>query len=223
MRIASWIVGALLAITGLVFISFAVVFLVTFRPESVLAGPQWGKRLTGGLPALVVGIGFILAGWYFFRLDVDKLDEACPPSRFAPFFIAHRRELKFIAQAGLAISLVGFAAACVGVDWPGRWVSWVLGPVWAGLLIISTRIASGRVLGHPDWERVPERMRLPLRIMWNAVGATLWILWLLSLWNQWSRHQASSRVLESGIVVLLFAWEALFFGYGKLGARNQVT
>jgi hypothetical protein len=50
MRIASRILGALLAIAGLVFTSFSVVFLVTFRPESVLAGPQWGKRLTGGLP-----------------------------------------------------------------------------------------------------------------------------------------------------------------------------
>jgi hypothetical protein len=157
----------------------------------------------------------------FFRLDLDKLDEAWHPARFAPFFIAHRRELKIIAQAGFAISLVGLAAAWAGASWPWRWVSWLLGPVWAGLLIISAGIASGRVLDHLDWERVPDRMRLPLRIMWNAVGATLWILWLLSLWNQWSRHQASSRILDNGILVLLFAWEAIFFAYGKLGAVTE--
>jgi hypothetical protein len=219
MRLASRVIGIVLALGGLVLVVISIVLLVTFRPESVLQGPQLGKRLASGLPGFVVGAGFILAGSYFFRLDVDRLDEAWHPSRFAPFFIAHRRELKFIAQVGLGISLIRLGAACFGVDWLERWASWTIGPVWAGLLVIAIHIASGR-MDHLDWEQAPERMPLGPRIMSKAVGSALWILWLLSLWNQWFHHQAPPRILGDGIMVLLFAWEALFFAYGRLGVDN---
>src|SRR5580698_10286208 len=122
MRIASRVVGVVLALTGLVFLGLSVVILVAFHPESVLEGPQVDRRLTGGLPGMVFGVGLILAGWYFFRLDVDKLGEVAdqPTSRFATHFLAHRRELKLIAQAGLGISLIRLVAACFGRDWTGR-------------------------------------------------------------------------------------------------------
>ncbi|HTC32659.1 MAG TPA: hypothetical protein VK724_04780 [Bryobacteraceae bacterium] len=201
MRIASWIVGALLAITGLVFISFAVVFLVTFRPESVLAGPQWGKRLTGGLPALVVGIGFILAGWYFFRLDLDNLDEVWHPSRFAPFFIAHRRELKFIAQVGLVISLIRLGGACFGVDWLGRWADWTIGPVGAGLFLIAIWTASGR-MDHLDWNQVPEQIRQGLKIVWNVAVPVVLAFALLFAWGQ-ARHHVFSQLVKAGYTALV--------------------
>jgi hypothetical protein len=105
MRIASRVVGFALALAGLVFLVLSV-FLLLGRPESVLAEPVLGMRVRSDLAFVVVGVGFILAGWYFRVLDVDKLDQVDdqPASRFAPYFLAHRRELKLIAQVGLAIS-----------------------------------------------------------------------------------------------------------------------
>jgi hypothetical protein len=147
MRIASRVVGVALALAGLVFLSLSV-FLLLARPESVLADPGLGRRARTDLPVLVLGVGFILAGWYFFRLDVDKLDEVGdqPASRFAPFLLAHRRALSVIALVGFAISLIRVAAVCFGRDWPlgpspsrglGWWLSGAgsqgLGPwIWNG-------------------------------------------------------------------------------------------
>jgi hypothetical protein len=113
MRVASRIVGVVLALAGLVFLGLSVLLLFTFHPESVLEGPGLGRRMTSALPAVVFGGGFILAGWYFIRLDVDRLDEVDdqPASRFARYLLAHRRELKFIAQAGLVISVIRVVAA----------------------------------------------------------------------------------------------------------------
>jgi len=85
-----------LALAGHGFVVISVVLLVMYRPQSVLQGPSLGGRITTEIAFLVIGVGFILAGWHFFRLDVDKPDEVQdrPPSRFAPYFIAHRHELK---------------------------------------------------------------------------------------------------------------------------------
>ena len=208
MRIASRVVGVALALSGFVFLGLSVLILVTFHPESVLETPQLGRRLTGGLTGMVVGVGFILAGWYFFRLDVDKLDEADdrPASRFAPYFLAHRRELKLIAQAGLAISLIRLVAACFGRDWQGRWSAWALVLVWIGLLVIGRQIAKPSTMDL-DWQSVPERWRPVLRATVNVGRAALVILLLAFAWNQWSHHQASPRVVNNGFLVLFFAWE----------------
>jgi hypothetical protein len=72
--------------------------------------------------------GFLLAGWYYFKLDVDAPDEAeeNPFRRFAPYFLAHRRELRVFVHLGLAISLIRFGALCFGRNWPGRWVTLAL-------------------------------------------------------------------------------------------------
>jgi len=192
MRIASRVVGVVLALAGLVFLGLSFLILVTFHPESVLETPQLRSRLTGGLSGMVVGIGFILAGWYFFRLDVHKLDEVDdrPASRFAPYFLAHRRELKLIAQVGLAVSLMRFAAACFGRDWPGRWTAWALALVWIGLLFIGRQIAKPSTMDL-DWQSVPERLRPFLKATVNVGRAAFVILLLAFVWNQWSHHQAS--------------------------------
>ena len=102
MRVASRIVGVVLALAGLGFIS-----LVRFsgrlwlRPQvrSVGASDR-SSWIAGSVGAAALGVGFLLAGRYFLKLDVDALDETeeRPASRFAPYFIAHRRELKLIAQ-----------------------------------------------------------------------------------------------------------------------------
>ena len=75
---------------------------------------------------MAVGIGCLLAARYFLKLDVDALADTGdrPASRFALYFIAHRRELRLIALVGFAISLIRLGAACYGVDWPVRWANW---------------------------------------------------------------------------------------------------
>lgn len=133
MRAASRIVGVLLALAGLGFLIASLFVLITYRPESVLEGPQMGKRLTGGLPGLFLGGAFILGGWYFLRLDVDKAVGLRDPSRVTAFFIAHRREMAIIAQTGLMISLTCTMVAFLGVRRPARWTSWVLSPVTIGV------------------------------------------------------------------------------------------
>jgi hypothetical protein len=188
-----------------------------FRPESVLEGPGWGKRVTG-LFVAALGVGLILAGWYFFRLDVDKLDEVeeLPASRFTPYFLAHRREFKVIAQIGLVISLIRLGAACFGVDWPGRWAAWPLVLALIGLAIIGSRITRRRTVDL-NWQSVPYQMRSVLKGMVKTAGAAFSILILLFAWSQWSHHQASSRALQAGLIVLAFVWEALFLAYGDEG------
>lgn len=107
MRIATRIVGAVLALAGLAFLCLSVLLIVTYRPESVLeeSRPSW----TGELLLSAVGMVLVLAGWYYLKSDAVQKR---PPSRFAPYFIAHRRHLKVIAQIGLVISLIDITAAC---------------------------------------------------------------------------------------------------------------
>jgi hypothetical protein len=207
-----------MALAGL---AFLLIFLsiVLVGPESVLAEPDLGRRVWRGLPLMVVGIGFILAGWYFFRLDVDKLDEEGdqPASRFAPYFLAHRRDLKVVAQVGLAISLIRLAAACFGRDWPGRWAVWPLVVTWAGLAVIGSRIAKPPTMDL-DWQTVPERVRPALIAVVKAARAAFLILVLVFVWDQWSHHRAPAQLVQAGLIMLVFAGEALFFAYGKMRA-----
>jgi hypothetical protein len=148
----------------------------------------------------------------FPRLDVDEPDEAHdrPGSRFAPFFLAHRREFKVIAQIGLVISLIRLGAACFGVDWPGRWARLPLFVVWLGLAIIGSRIATRQTA----WDAASERLRPVLKLLVKAGAAAFFILALLFEWSVWSHHQALSLIVEEGFPPLFFAWEALFFAYG---------
>jgi len=192
MRVASRVLGFVLALAGVGFF-VASFFVVTsgFDRKSVFveSGPDRTVWSAGALSA-AFGVGFLLAGGYFLKLNVNELDETQeqPPSRFAPYFLAYRREFQVIAQTGFVISLIRLAVACFGRDWPGRWAALPLYVVSIGLLVIATQITRGGA-DHLDWERVPERMRPVLRIMWNAVGPALWILLgLLFVWNR-RRHQ----------------------------------
>lgn len=185
MRVASRIVGVVLALAGLVFLGLSIALLIWFRPESVLEGPGWGKRATGGFFGVALSVGFILAGWYFLRLDVDKLDDVDdrPASRFAPYFLAHRRELTVIAQAGLAISLIRLVAVGFGHGWS----VWPLVLAWFCLVIIGRQIAKPGTMDL-DWQTVPERMRPAFKGVVKAIRAAFLILMLIFAWNQWSHR-----------------------------------
>jgi hypothetical protein len=218
MRVASRIVGIVLALAGLIFVSLGILFLFLFRPQSVLAGPAFGRPAwTGAAFAAALGVGLLLAGWHYFKLDVDALDDTQDqPTRFAVYFQAHRRELKLIAQVGLAISLIRLGALCFGVDWSGPWITWPLAIAWIGLGIVAGQLARGQATDRLDWERVPVRMRAALSMAWKTVGPALWILLLLFAWGRWHRQASWLAVTNGLLVVVIFAWEALFFAYGEM-------
>jgi hypothetical protein len=218
MRVASRVIVGVLALTGLIFVSLGTLLFFLFHPQSVLAESPFGRPVwTGPAMAVGLGIGLLLLGWYYFRLDVDALDaQDQPTSRFALYFLAHQRQLKVIAQVGLAISLIRFGALCFGVDWPGRWVTWPLAIAWIGLGFVAGPIARGQATDRLDWERVPERMRTVLRMAWKAVGPALWILLLLIAWGGWRRQASWLAVTNGLLVVVIFTWEALFFAYGEM-------
>jgi hypothetical protein len=217
MRIASPVLGIVLAMAGAVLLALSV-FVVAggFDRRSVLveSGPDRNSWIAGSVP-LAFGVVLILAGRYFFRLDLDAFDETrgWPASRFAPYWLAHLPELKFTARAGFVISLVRLAAASFGVDWAGKWATLPLSLASVSLLVIASQI--GKEGLDLEWEHVPERMRPVLRVLWKAVGPALWIFMLLFVWSRW-RHQVFSPVISAGFIVLLFAWAALFFAYGEI-------
>jgi hypothetical protein len=202
MRVASRVVGIVLALVGLIFVSLGALLLFLFHPQSVLTGSAFGRpALTG--PAWAVGLGLLLLGWYYFKLDIDAPDKTQerPASRFAPYLLAHRRELRIIALIGLMISLIRFGAACFGIDWTGRW-KWFLVLAGLGLVAIQGEVSKAK-------PGVPKAIE-------KAVGTAFLILILVWLWSQWSPQQTASRISQAALVVLLFAWDALSFQYVEL-------
>lgn len=121
MRIASRVVGVVLAFAGLGFVAL---------PGYVFAIGQWSSGA---------------AIW-----SDDKQVQSA--SRFVPYFLAHRRELRVIALVGLAVSLIRVVAVSFGHGWS----VWPLVSAWVALAII------GSLIGQPgtmdlDWQSVPER------------------------------------------------------------------
>ena len=153
MRVASRIIGSVLALCGLgLFCIFGYV--------SVKEGWPTGRRVWPlGAFFILGGLGLMLAGRYYLRLDPDTLDPVRPVSILGRFMIVHRSQLRVLAQAGAVISLIYFGMACFGQEWPGRWFLWplVLGAI--ALQSIARKIANptaGKALG---WSRVPRWMR----------------------------------------------------------------
>jgi hypothetical protein len=160
----------------------------------------------------------MLTGRHYLKLDIDAFDDTHegPALRFAPYFIAHRRTLKILAAVGLASSLIRLGSACFGVGWPGPWAGWPLVLVFIALAVIQGRIAKDQTGDQLDWQGVPDWVRPVLRPMLKAGGLAFLILVLLWAWSQWARVEAASRISQAALMVLLFAWEALFFQYGAL-------
>lgn len=218
MRVASRVIGTFLALAGVAF--FVVCFFMVsgrFDRRSVLveSGPNAIVWAAAGFSA-ILGVGFILAGRYYLTLDIDSLDKTQeqPPSRSAAYFLARRRSWKVIAQIGLLISLIRLGAACFGIEWSGRWVTWPLLIVLIGLAAIESRIAGSRYADHIDWETVPQPLQQVLRLTFNAGVTLFFVLMLLFLWNGWARHKVAPQIVLAGAFVLPFAWEAMFFSYG---------
>ncbi len=222
MRIASRVIGIALALAGVAFfvVSF---FIVTsgFDRKSVLVDtrPDRTEWITGALSA-AFGVGFILAGRYYLKLNVHELDQVQerPASRLAPYFIKSRRALKIIAQAGLVISLIRLAAACFGVNLTGAWAAWPLVVALVSLAFIEGKIAKNQTGDHLDWRSVPDWLRSPLKILLKAGGAAFLILALVFGWNAWFQPNVSTPIVQAGLLALFFAWESLFFEYGDISA-----
>src|ERR1700722_20015188 len=144
MRVASRVIGVVLALTGLGFIAL---------PAYVFALGQGSSDAVSWIVVTVaVGVGCLLAARYFLKLDVNALDdtEERPASRFDLYLMAHRRELSLIALVGFAISLIRLGAACFGADWPGPWAAWPAVLVFVRLAVIEGKIAKGQTEDHLD-------------------------------------------------------------------------
>jgi TRAP-type C4-dicarboxylate transport system permease small subunit len=220
-RVASRVVGVVLVLAGLVFLGLSV-FIVAggFDRRSVLAeyGPDRTAWVAGSF-TVALCIFFLLAGWYYLKLDVDQIDDAPQrASRFAPYFLAHRRELRIIALVGLAVSLIRLVAVYFGYSRS----AWPLVLAWFCLLIIGRQIAKPGTMDL-NWQTVPERARKVLGTMVKAGGVAFLILGMLFVLNQWSHHQTFSRIIDGGFMVLLFAWESLFFAYGTVRVYPEST
>ncbi len=194
MRIASRIVGCLLALAGLGFLGLSVLLVAHLDPNKT----HW-------IAALVVaafGVGLLFGGWYFFRLDVDAVDGPAA-SRFAPFFFAHRRELKLVAQVGLVVSLLRLGAACAGWDWPGRWALWAL-------ILLGIALAPASA-GQLSWDNAPSWVRS----VSNVVQVMSLLLVIGLFWSRWS-HSAviPVSIVRAGLPVVLFAEPLLRLTFG---------
>lgn len=218
MRVASRIIGVVLALCG--FGSIAILGYVAATEGWPSSSAAW----KAGAFFLAAGCGLILAGRYYLRLDPDKLDQERPASRFASFSLVHRRQLQLVAQSGAVLSLIHFGAACVGTDWPGRWLLWPLGIGAVVLQSIARKTADPAASNNLGWSNVPKSIRVVLQPIRKVGDAALLVMLLLICWNQWfgqslagsTIYSRGSRIVGTGYVALLYLFEALFFRYGDL-------
>lgn len=171
----------------------------------------------------------MLGGRYYLRLDPDSPEEVAPTSPQTEFLIVHRRQLKVLAQIGLALSTIRLVSACFGIDWPGRWADWPLLLGLLALLYFGRKMATPEVHDNHDWMRVPGWIRSSLP---RVFGTALWTLMLLIVLTQWSHflvswpalqslpenqmYRLAIRILYLACMTTLYAVEALFFTYGEL-------
>ena len=211
MRVASRIIGGLLVLCGLGFFAGLVWLIASGSIRETVAWFVAAFFLAGGL-------GLLLAGRYYLRLDIDTLDDdeqlPQPVWRYAPYFVAHRRELKVLAQIGLVVSLIHLCAVCFGSEWPGRWLYL---PLFIGL------VGSFLVPGKPmtlDWNKVPRWIGLLVKS-----AGTAWLVgWLLLVvWRYWSNRRLENlsdvlawRVLGAGLIGFIYAYVVVFLSYGEL-------
>jgi hypothetical protein len=84
MKILIRVLGAALMLGGLV-------------PFAIVAYVTWTEGWHGILMVLLaMGLGFMLAGRYYLRVDPDAPDEGRIEPRSVNFFLAHRSQLKVL-------------------------------------------------------------------------------------------------------------------------------
>ena len=221
MRFASRVIGGVLVLCGLGFLA-----LLGF--VSATEGLNSGF---GAWAILGTGAVLILVGWYYFQLDLDKLDQAQPASSFTHFSVRHRVQLTVLAQAGAVMSLVHFGTVCFGTDWPGRWFLWPIGIGALILLSVARKIADPEATPNLGWSRVPALIRKVVEPTRKVGDAAMLVVLALILWNQWSGehlahsaiYQRSLRIAASGYFALLYVLEALFFRYGELRLQREAA
>jgi hypothetical protein len=209
------ILGVALALCGVFFLS---VFPFTL-------GNAIGTSDNGALVAscilAVIGVGFIFAGRYYFRLDPNAKDAPRPDSKLSHFLVDHRRDLKVLAQAGLVLSLIRLIEACFGSDWPARWTTWPLMIVAFTLHYCAERAADPTILDNRDWGRVPRSLRGLLRGADHVVGILVPCMAILAIFDRRSHSLAEAYhfVAPTGVAAMItfvYAHCALFFAYGEL-------
>jgi hypothetical protein len=48
------------------------------------------------------------------------------------------------------------------------------------------------------------------------------ILLLVFVWNQWF-HRVPAGLVQAALIMLVFAWESLFFAYGEVRTDREVS
>ena len=136
------------------------------------------------------------------------------------FLIAHRHQLKVVAELGLMLTLAYLAGICFGKEWPAR-EAWL--PLGAGSIVLgylARRIASSEI-NDQDWLRVPKSIRVILQLASRLLGPVVIALSLFTALSVLrsgltSEVRLASRVVDSIIVALLYTLECLFFHFGEL-------
>jgi hypothetical protein len=222
MRIASRVIGVVLAVTGVAFFAVAISIVIgSFDRRSVLAPRTFDKNAwIAGTFCVGLGIVLLLAGWYFLKLDPDKPAESRRHSdRLVAYLVPRRRELRMAAQIGLVLSVIQLAGASFGVKLMARWVFSALSFGSVAMIVIAAQMGEDRTLDRIDWGRVPARMRSMSRIVWHASSYMVLILGIQFVWSQW-RHQRFPATSAAGLSAIFFFWAAMYFAYGRVRQDN---
>ncbi len=230
MRLASRVIGILLVISALGCFAILGYVTVTEARHGATVAIWVGNALF-----LAAGVGLILGGRYYLRLDPDAPEQVRPASPPTEFLVIHRRQINLLAQVGLALSAIRLGGACFGVDWPGRWADWPLVLLLAGILYVGRAMAKPDVSDDRDWMRVPGWIR---RSLPQVYVSALWSAMLLIVLSQWSHlvtWPALQSLAESSIyrlivralylvcVTTLYAVAVLFLTYGELRGHQRKT
>jgi hypothetical protein len=180
---------------------------------------------------IAVGLGSILAGRWYWRMDLDGPVEVHPTSSFTRFLVNHRHQLKVLSQTGVALSLIAFIAACFGHELTKR--AWL--PLMIGALVLNsfaTKVANPEIVDNRDWMRVPGWIRQALPRIEKPLGVAWFLVIGLVLVNEWLLHSALSGRSAYRVAVLLVVYampasmyglQALFFQYGELRDENDLA
>jgi hypothetical protein len=152
MKIFCRIIGAILGLTGLVFI----VLPLAVKPDSVLVPVDWRSVAQG----IGLGVLFLLGACYFFRLDIDAIDDDDdrPPTAFTQFLIRNAWLLRLVAQLGFLGSLALLGFLCLGAAVPS-WLDSVAFCAAVALNICCIKIVALRKSQNLGWVRMSPNAR----------------------------------------------------------------